>query len=144
MREKSEYKPRVIMQIIDLEEFDMADEIKKFQEYWADEDVEVQVWDELTWGIKEPREKANFRYPCLSLWNSFTINSDGLVSACCMDWNESLITGDIKIDSIEKIWKGMPLADMRKAHLDDNYKDMELCKNCDYWKWQAKLKRYEL
>ncbi|RMD51566.1 MAG: radical SAM protein [Ignavibacteria bacterium] len=143
--EKSEWKPRILVQIIRLPEFpEMEEEIKRFKKYWKNYPVEVQVWDKLTWGVYDYKERNKNRYPCYSLWESFTVNSDGLVSACCIDWQQKLITGDTNKQSIEEIWKGGVLRNMRKLHVEGRENELPICGSCNYWDWQQKLDEYAI
>ena len=55
--------------------------------------------------------------PCRSLWGAPLVMWDGRVSACARNYENELIVGDVKEDSIEKIWKGSAYRDIRKSHL---------------------------
>ena len=46
-----------------------------------------------------------------------TINSDGTVSACCSDWNQQLIIGNINENSLKEIWESEKLKILQKLHL---------------------------
>ncbi|MEN8194864.1 MAG: radical SAM protein, partial [Bacteroidota bacterium] len=145
MSEESEWKPKVIVQIIDLPEYsEMENEIKNFKNYWSQFDVEVQIWKKLTWGVYDYQENGKRRYPCYSLWESFTVNSDGLVSACCMDWKQQLITGDTNTQTIKEIWKGDKLKHLRQMHIDGREDELPLCGTCNYWDWQERLDEYSI
>jgi radical SAM protein with 4Fe4S-binding SPASM domain len=144
-RDKADWKPKVIMQIINLPEFsEMQTEIENFKKYWTNYDVEVQVWEKLTWGVYDYKENGKRRYPCYSLWESFTVNSDGLVSACCMDWTQQLITGDTNTQTIKEIWKGDKLKHLREMHIAGREKELPLCGTCNYWDWQERLDHYPI
>lgn len=139
---KSRWKPKLSVQIIDLEQYDMKDEIDNFIRFWKPYNITIWVWDELTWGLKKSKKRINYRYPCYSLWDSFNINSDGKVTACCMDWGQSLVIGNIAESSIKSIWRGERLTEYRRCHLNNEYDEMEICKNCNYWHWQPMLPKY--
>jgi radical SAM protein with 4Fe4S-binding SPASM domain len=136
------FKPKVSVQIIRLTDFAMEAEIASFVQYWKAFDVAVEVWDELSWGIKAIDTMPSYRYPCYSLWDSFTINSDGLVSACCMDWNRSLLLGDVRTQSIEQLWHEKQIREFRQYHIRGDFKKMPLCTKCNYWHWQPMLLSY--
>jgi radical SAM protein with 4Fe4S-binding SPASM domain len=139
----SPFKPKVSVQIIRLTDFDMEAEIASFVKYWKAFDVAIEVWDELSWGIKAIDATPQHRYPCYSLWDSFTINSDGLVSACCMDWNRSLKLGNARTQSIQHIWQDKQIRQFREYHMRCDFKKMPLCNNCNYWHWQPMLLSYK-
>ena len=145
LRIESTWKPKVIVQIIDLPNFtEMKDEINKFKDYWSKYDVEIQVWKQLTWGVFEDNEKISKRYPCYSLWESIVINSDGLVSVCCMDWQQKLLTGDANFNSIKEIWQSTEQQKIRRMHIENRENELPICSTCNYWSWQQKLAHYPI
>ncbi len=145
LRNKNSWKPRVIVQIIDLKQFpEMKTELKLFRKFWKNYDVEIQEWENLTWGVFDYKESEKNRYPCYSLWESMVINSDGIVSACCMDWLQKLQTGNANEQSLESIWKDEPLRRIRKLHIENKTGELPLCPTCNYWAWQTKLEEYPL
>ena len=144
LREKSIWKPKVLVQIINLPQFsEMESELKAFKKYWSDFDVELQVWEQLTWGVFNKDNTKNIkRYPCYSLWESTFINSDGKASACCMDWQQKLLTGDANKNSIKEIWQGHQQKKLRKMHIQKIEDQLPTCPTCNYWSWQPQLKEY--
>jgi len=145
LRKQSEWKPRVLVQIINLPQFqEMKSEIKKFRKFWSKFDVEIQEWENLTWGIFDYKDAGKKRYPCYSLWESMVVNSDGLVSACCMDWRQKLITGNTNNQKMQEIWKGKQLRGLREIHIENKEKELSACATCNYWAWQERLDEYPL
>lgn len=132
----------VSVQIINLVNLDFTDEIKKFKLFWQHKDVDIEVWDELSWGVKDLKKTVKFRYPCFSLWNSFNINSDGIVTACCIDWNQQLVIGNINTNIITEIWRDEALQKLRQIHIDNKESNLPLCGKCNYWYWQPMLPKY--
>jgi MoaA/NifB/PqqE/SkfB family radical SAM enzyme len=61
---------------------------------------------------------------------SFSINSDGLVSVCFLDWARKMIVGDVKIESVPDIWGGTKMRSYRKMFLDGKRKKHSVCGNC--------------
>jgi radical SAM protein with 4Fe4S-binding SPASM domain len=144
LREERKSPIGVSVQIINLDDYDMEEEISRFKAYWEGKSVQIDIWDELSWGIKEVNMQVNYRYPCLSLWNSFNVNSDGKVSACCIDWNQQLLIGDVNLQSIAEIWKDKPLQKLRQMHINHKEKELPLCDKCNYWYWQPYIGKYNL
>jgi pyruvate-formate lyase-activating enzyme len=145
LRKISDWKPKVLVQIIRLPQFpEMEDEIKEFKKFWSDYDVELQIWDQLSWGVFESDANKLKRYPCYSLWESTFINSDGKSSACCMDWQQKLLTGDANINSIKEIWQGLQQQNLRKMHIQKIEDQLPTCPTCNYWSWQPRLKEYPI
>jgi radical SAM protein with 4Fe4S-binding SPASM domain len=72
------------------------------------------------------------------------VNSDGKVSACCIDWNQQLLIGDVNLQSIAEIWKDKPLQKLRQMHINHKEKELPLCDKCNYWYWQPYIGKYNL
>ena len=60
------------------------------------------------------RYKRVSQYPCYYPWHSMTVTWDGRVVPCCRDHNTSTILGDVSKQSIETIWNGPALQDLRR------------------------------
>ena len=145
LRKTSEWQPRVMVQIINLPEYpEMKTEIKMFRKFWSNYDVEIQEWENLTWGVFEYKDANKKRYPCYSLWESMVVNSDGIVSACCMDWRQQLITGNANKQNLKDIWQGEKLREFRKIHIEGREEELSACATCNYWIWQTKLDKYPI
>jgi radical SAM protein with 4Fe4S-binding SPASM domain len=67
---------------------------------------------------------------CPYAFYSFSINSDGLVSLCFLDWAKKLIIGDTKKENVKEIWNGEKLKDFQKMFLTKKRKNHPICKNC--------------
>lgn len=67
---------------------------------------------------------------CPYIFYSLTINSDGSVSACFLDWDRSMIVGDLKMQSISSIWNGAELYKMRLTHLLKHKHLYRSCAEC--------------
>jgi radical SAM protein with 4Fe4S-binding SPASM domain len=138
-------KPGIQVQIINLPEFpEMKEEINLFENFWSAYDVKINVWDKLTWGLYEDKNKVSYRYPCFSLWNSLEVNYNGTVSACCIDWKHQLIIGNANTDSLNSIWHSKEIRNLRTKHIEDNGVSIAACNKCNYWHWQPRLSSYLL
>ena len=143
--ENSEWKPKISVQIINLPEHqEMDEEIKKFKIFWSNFNVNISVWEKLTWNVFEDNNKLNYRYPCYSLWNSFNINSNAIVTACCMDWKQELVVGNVNNQKISEIWKASELKQLRQKHINGEEENIATCRNCNYWQWQPMLLKYPI
>ncbi|MEI8128062.1 MAG: radical SAM/SPASM domain-containing protein [bacterium] len=61
---------------------------------------------------------------------SFSINSNGLASACFIDWARKLTIGDVKTQSVKEIWQSKELKDLQIQFLKMNRKSHPVCKEC--------------
>ena len=68
---------------------------------------------------------------CPYIFYSITVNADGSVSACFLDWAHKMIVGDIREQSFYDIWNGQLMNDMRKLHLKKCRRNHAVCKSCD-------------
>jgi MoaA/NifB/PqqE/SkfB family radical SAM enzyme len=57
------------------------------------------------------------------------------VSACCPDWDQKLIVGDLKRESLREIWNSPVLQDLRLQHLRGARRDNALCRACGHIKY---------
>ncbi len=88
-------------------------------------------------GVKPNMEKGIYGQPlkevltCPYIFYSFSINSDGTVSACFLDWQRKLILGDVKEESVKAIWEGTKLREHRLMMLRGDRKSHPVCGKCD-------------
>ncbi len=61
---------------------------------------------------------------------SFSINSNGLASACFIDWARKLTIGDVKTQSVKEIWQSRELKDLQIQFLKLDRKSHPICKEC--------------
>ncbi|RPH75912.1 radical SAM protein [bacterium] len=68
---------------------------------------------------------------CPYIFYSLSINSDGTVSLCYLDWRHDMIIGDLKEESFKDIWNGTLLRNIRMDHLRGyRMKVTSNCANC--------------
>jgi radical SAM protein with 4Fe4S-binding SPASM domain len=67
---------------------------------------------------------------CPYIFYSLSINSDGKVSLCFLDWSRKLIVGDVNTESFKDIWNSETLFDYRKMHLLKKRKEHSICGAC--------------
>ena len=145
MVKTSSWKPIILVQIINLPEYDeMPDEIKNFKKYWSKHNVRLQIWDKLNWGVYNSNQTKINRYPCYSLWKYIFVNSDGKASACCMDWKQDLLIGDANEQSLAEIWKGSQIKELRRKHINGEENTLPICDKCNYWNWLPKISDYKI
>ena len=61
---------------------------------------------------------------------TLSINFDGRVSICCVDWSLSTIVGDLRTESLYDLWNGEQLFEFRKMHLTGNRHLNKACGDC--------------
>lgn len=53
-------------------------------------------------------------FPCAYPWHSVSVTWQGKVVPCCRDVNEAVVLGDLRRDSLEKIWNDEPIQQLRR------------------------------
>ena len=67
---------------------------------------------------------------CPYVFYAFSINSDGSVSTCFLDWARKLIIGNANTQSVKSIWFGEGMKEYRKMFLEGGRKEHPVCKDC--------------
>lgn len=142
---KNSNKPLIFVRMI--VEKETENQTKQFLKRWKNKKVIAELRDMHNYGgnIKKTHvKKAKKRYPCYHLWLSPAIHWNGDFSICCNDYTRKLVLGNVKNQTIHKMWIGPKIQHYRKLHLKGKYNQMPLCGNCDVWsiysdlffKWQ--------
>ena len=71
--------------------------------------------------------------PCSMLWNRVHLTQEGLLTLCCVDYENDLVYADLKKISLKKAWNNAIITQMRKRHVAQDLKGT-LCHNCLYGK----------
>lgn len=82
--------------------------------------------------VTQYQKPKSYTNACTVILYSMVINSDGTVSACCSDWDQNIIIGDIKTDSLYDIWNGEPHLNLIMTHLNGMRKEHKTCGSCGH------------
>ena len=69
---------------------------------------------------------------CSVPFYNLTINHDGTVSVCCVDWNYTTIVGNLNESSVFDVWHGDEMYEFRKMHVKKEASKHNLCNKCEY------------
>ncbi len=70
------------------------------------------------------------KWCCASLWQRMLILADGTISPCC-GLNANIVKlGNIKTDSIRKLWHGEFMTAFRSRHREGCSHDVPMCRSC--------------
>jgi MoaA/NifB/PqqE/SkfB family radical SAM enzyme len=95
---------------------------------WPEFDVQDRLGIAISKGIyDQPVEDIK---TCPYIFYSMTVNSDGTVSLCFLDWARKLVVGDVRQQSIKEIWNGNLLHQHRLGHLRGNRMSNPVCHAC--------------
>ncbi|MFA5040677.1 MAG: radical SAM/SPASM domain-containing protein [Bdellovibrionales bacterium] len=67
---------------------------------------------------------------CPYIFYAMSVNSDGMVSLCFLDWSRKLIIGDARKESLRSIWEGEEMFKHRLAQLRGQRKKNKICAEC--------------
>ena len=70
---------------------------------------------------------------CRKPFSDMVVYWDGKVALCNHDWDNQAPLGDLNIQTVEAIWNGSKYRQIREFHLTDRRKQVNSCKDCDYW-----------
>lgn len=118
-------------------------EIKQFQNFWKKkaDSIRIKHFYNTANIASELNYKINLRksaaHPCIMLWREPVICWDGTVLPCCVDLIGQCPIGNIKEHTIEEIWNGEIMQNMRKLHIQGRYKEIDLCRNCTIFQVKA-------
>jgi len=138
-RERRREKPAVLVRMLRIPETE--GERDPFLLRWRPEvgpqDV-VALGDFCSWGglvgggDASPPDPvpANGRKPCRMLWRNLTVLQDGRVTPCCHDAEGKLVVGDVRRETLRKIWTGEKLEQLRDLHRSDRRNEISHCARC--------------
>lgn len=67
---------------------------------------------------------------CPEVFDKLSVNWDGSVSACCGDWDNFMVVGNIYEQSLTDIWNGRRLSDIREHLVNYRHGELVLCSRC--------------
>lgn len=95
---------------------------------WPEFDVEDRLGVVITKGIyNQPIGDVN---TCPYIFYSISVNSDGSVSLCFLDWAHKLLIGDVRKQSLKGIWEGEALFQHQIEQLRGKRKEDSVCGQC--------------
>lgn len=114
---------------------DFQEHRQQFEELWGHvcDKVIVRPYHTYAGRIEDPYERDRITdeyFPCVQLWERFSISTFGVVNACFNDWGDREIVGDLCHEnaSIARIWRGKPFEAIRADTLKGPH--LHCCKVC--------------
>ena len=121
LKKENDYNTVIIITMLDLNKPWQVEEFKKLKETFDDLDVYIYFKSEdQQWYRKEYHGTKSIHWSeiCKHPWMSMTIKSNGEATMCMEDYNNEIILGDAKKESLYDIWNGEKYAIFRKDHFD--------------------------
>lgn len=76
--------------------------------------------------------KLHKQVVCPDPFSKLSVNSNGEVSVCCVDWSHGIIVGNVCENTIEEIWNGEAFKEIRRLHISGNRDRIAVCSSCQY------------
>lgn len=132
-------RPYLVLRIIDMKGTEQ--EIPKFKECWWNKIREtdiIQVAGYNDWAGSIHSETTRVkgkeqRHPCRMLWKNLTVFHNGQVTPCCYDAEGELSIGNVVNQSIQELWNGTALTEIRDIHLAHRFEQIPICQRCNSW-----------
>ena len=80
--------------------------------------------------LKKNNPKKTYHL-CPYPWTTLRIASNGDIVACCRDLRHETVLGNLNEDSVENIWNGGAMQDLRAALLAKEPERIKACNGCD-------------
>lgn len=84
---------------------------------------------------EESHGRSGIRRPCSRVWRTFTVLANGDVSLCCLDYEGEVILGNVREDSIARIWRNTVYRRIRSCHRLARQDLIKICRNCTKSFW---------
>jgi radical SAM protein with 4Fe4S-binding SPASM domain len=95
---------------------------------WPEFDVEDRLGVQIRKGIYD--QPIGDVDTCPYIFYSISVNSDGSVSLCFLDWAHKLLIGDVRTQSLREIWEGDTLFQYQIDHLSGKREMNPVCGQC--------------
>jgi radical SAM protein with 4Fe4S-binding SPASM domain len=102
--------------------------IENFAPCWPEFDIEKHTGIKISKGIYQ--QEISETDVCPYIFYGYSVNADGLVSSCFLDWGRKLIIGDVRTESMKAIWNSDKMNALRLQHLEGKRRENSVCGNC--------------
>ena len=102
--------------------------VENFAPCWPEFDIEAHTGVKISKGIYQ--QDIGDTDTCPYIFYGYSVNADGLVSSCFLDWGRKLIIGDVRIQSMKEIWTSEAMNALRLQHLEGRRRQNGVCGNC--------------
>lgn len=102
--------------------------IENFAPCWPEFDIEQHTGIKIEKGIYQ--QEIGTTDTCPYIFYGYSVNADGLVSSCFLDWGRKLVIGDVRQQSMKEIWNSERMNALRLQHLEGRRCENGTCGNC--------------
>ena len=137
-KESKKRKPVTILQMMGANESPPGPELKAFVSSLKSEGLNRIVFRQPhNWGgtvpvsSKSSPDLPRDLFPCTFPWYALVIYWDGKVGPCPQDFMGRMIPGDLNKETIQEIWNGPMMQELRARIRDCQYPLLTPCRGCD-------------
>jgi len=102
--------------------------VENFAPCWPQFDIEQHTGVTISRGIYQ--QDVGDTDTCPYIFYGYSVNADGLVSACFLDWGRKLVIGDVRRQSMKDIWNSELMNALRLQHLEGRRRQNAVCGGC--------------
>lgn len=102
--------------------------VENFAPCWPEFDIEAHTGVKISKGIYQ--QDIGDTDTCPYIFYGYSVNADGLVSSCFLDWGRKLVIGDVRLESMKEIWNSERMNALRLQHLEGRRRQNGVCGNC--------------
>ena len=127
------YKTQIIITMLDLNQTNQREEFAKLRKAFEGLDVYIYLKSEdQQWYRKDFHGTGSIHWSefCKHPWMSMTIKSNGEAAMCMEDFNNEIILGDARKESLYDIWNGEEYQQFRLHHIMGQ-KGIKCTERCD-------------
>lgn len=129
-------------------------ESEEFKTYWEEQGADYVVIRRLhsaagavpdVAGLMRGENAKQKRRPCVYPWERVVLNPRGYLSFCPADWTHGSTVADYRFTTIRETWSSRFYADLRRAHLTNDYSCHSFCGQCPDWRetrWPGEGRAY--
>lgn len=120
-KERCGYQTTIVITMLDLRRKDQIEEYQKLKQAFEGLDVYLylksqdQQWYENKY---EGTKSIHWIEFCQFPWSSMTIKSNGEAAMCVEDFNNEIILGDVRKETLYEIWNGKRYSQFRDDHFN--------------------------
>ena len=121
LKKKHGYKTKIVITMLNLGKAWQVDDFQKLKDAFKYHDVYVYIKSQdQKWYSDQKHETQSIHWIefCQFPWSSMTIKSNGEAVECVEDFNNEIILGNAKTESLNDIWNGERYRKLRQDHFD--------------------------
>lgn len=121
IKNEKKYKTTIVITMINLNKSWQQEEFQRLKEAFDQKDVYIYLKSQdQQWYSDNNQETRSIHWIefCQFPWSSMTIKSNGEAAQCVEDFNNEIILGDCRKESLSDIWNGKKYVRFRQDHLN--------------------------